>query len=59
MTDTEIIQAFLTNNQQGIRWAYDAWQSSFRYSVLSRTHIDEDYIEVPTKGLLSACSSIF
>ncbi len=45
MTDTEIIQAFLTNNQQGIRWAYDAWQSSFRYSVLSRTHIDEDYIE--------------
>lgn len=45
MTDTEIIQAFLTNNQQGIRWAYDAWQSSFLYSVLSRTHIDEDYIE--------------
>lgn len=45
MTDTEIIQAFLTNNQQGIRWAYDGWQSSFRYSVLSRTHIDEDYIE--------------
>lgn len=45
MTDTEIIQAFLTNNQQGIRWAYDAWQSSFCASVLFRTHIDEDYIE--------------
>ena len=45
MTDTEIIQAFLTNNQQGIRRAYDAWQSSFRLSVLSRTGLDEDYIE--------------
>ena len=45
MTDTEIIQAFLTNNQQGIRRAYDAWQSSFRSSILFRTHLDEDYIE--------------
>ncbi len=45
MTDTEIIQAFLTNNQQGIRRAYDAWQSSFRLSVLSRTGLDEDYVE--------------
>ena len=45
MTDQEIIQAFIDNNQSGIRWAYYAWQSPFWSSVKQRTNLDEDYRE--------------
>lgn len=45
MTDREIIQAFIDNNQSGIRWAYYAWQSPFWISVKQCTNLDEDYRE--------------
>ena len=45
MKDTEIIQAFLTNDQRGIRQAYEAWQAPFRSAILHRTNLDEDYLD--------------
>jgi DNA-directed RNA polymerase specialized sigma24 family protein len=45
MKDAEIIQAFLTNDQRGIRQAYEAWQAPFRSAVLYRTNLDEDYLD--------------
>ncbi len=45
MKDAEIIQAFLTNDQRGIRHAYEAWRVPFRSSVLYRTNLDEDYLD--------------
>jgi len=43
MTDNEIIQAFLTNDQRGIREAYMAWREPFWASVHQRTNLDELY----------------
>ena len=45
MKDTEIIQAFLTNDQRGIRHAYEAWRAPFRAAILHRTRLDEDYLD--------------
>lgn len=45
MTDKEIIQAFLTNNQKGIREVYMAWRTPFWESISYKTQIDEDYRE--------------
>lgn len=45
MTDKEIIQSFLDNNQDGIREAYYAWRVPFEQSVCYRTHLDLNYID--------------
>ena len=45
MTDREIIQAFLTNDQQGIREAYYAWRMPFFQTIQNRTGMDEDYLD--------------
>lgn len=45
MTDQEIIQAFLTNNQTVLREAYNAWKKPFEDSVAYRTHLDVDFLE--------------
>lgn len=45
MTDKEIIQSFLDNNQHGIREAYYAWRVPFEQSVCYRTHLDLNYID--------------
>ena len=45
MTDKEIIQSFLDNNQDGIREAYYAWRVPFEKSVCYRTHLDLNYID--------------
>lgn len=44
MTDQEIIQAFLSNNQAALREAYYAWKKPFEDSVKHRTNIDADYM---------------
>ena len=45
MTDKEIIQSFITNDQNGIREAYYAWRVPFEHSIRFRTHLDPDYID--------------
>lgn len=45
MTDKEIIQSFLDNNQYGIREAYYAWRVPFEQSLCYRTHLDLNYID--------------
>ena len=45
MTDQEIIQAFLDNDQQGIRKAYYAWRIPFEQTVAQRTQLDPDYMD--------------
>ena len=45
MTDIETIQAFLANDQQGIREAYYAWRMPFFQTVQIRTGLDEDYLD--------------
>ena len=45
MTDQEIIQAFLTNNQAALREAYNTWKKPFEDSVKYRSNLDADYME--------------
>lgn len=45
MTDKQIIQSFLDNNQNGIRKAYYAWRIPFEQSVCYRTQLDPDYVD--------------
>ena len=45
MTDKEIIQSFVENNQYGIREAYYAWRMPFEQCISSRTRLDINYIE--------------
>ena len=45
MTDKEIIQSFLDNDQNGIREAYYAWRVPFEQSVNYRTQLDVDYMD--------------
>ena len=45
MTDKEIIQSFVDNNQHGIREVYYAWRVPFEQSVCYRTHLDLNYID--------------
>lgn len=45
MTDKEIIQSFLDNNQHGIREAYYAWRIPFEQSVAYRTHLDDELMD--------------
>ena len=45
MTDKEIIQSFLDNDQNGIREAYYAWRMPFQQVIYARTHLDIDYMD--------------
>ena len=45
MTDKEIIQSFLDNNQNGIREVYYTWRTPFEQSVSYRTHLDSVYMD--------------
>lgn len=45
MTDKEIIQSFIDNNQRGIREVYYAWRVPFEQSVSYRTQLDVDYMD--------------
>ena len=45
MTDKEIIQSFIDNNQRGIREVYYAWRVPFEQSVSYRTLLDVDYMD--------------
>lgn len=45
MTDKEIIQSFLDNNQNGIREVYYAWRVPFEQSVGMRTQLASDYMD--------------
>lgn len=45
MTDREIIQSFIDNNQHGIREVYYAWRMPFEQSVRYRTKLDDDYMD--------------
>ena len=45
MTDIEIIKAFETNDQKGIREAYYAWRTPFFQAIQTRTRLDEDYLD--------------
>ena len=45
MTDKEIIQSFIDNDQYGIREAYYAWRVPFEQSVAYRTHLDDELMD--------------
>lgn len=45
MTDKEIIQSFIDNDQHGIREVYYAWRIPFEKSVTYRTHLDEELMD--------------
>lgn len=45
MTDKEIIQSFIDNDQYGIREAYYAWRVPFEQSVTYRTHLDDELMD--------------
>lgn len=45
MTDKGIIQAFLDNDQNGIRQAYYAWRVPFEHAIYARTRLDMEYMD--------------
>jgi RNA polymerase sigma factor (sigma-70 family) len=45
MTDKDIIQSFLDNDQNSIRQAYYAWRMPFQQVIYARTRLDMDYMD--------------